>query len=281
MNFDAFYSKHSPLLNCIEYYYFQQTEANSFSTEYYAFPNTVLALNIHKNICCNINNHKVNVTGIQQGNYVMLLNGRLTLPLHVQQKGKIDKATIVFKPLGLNHFIKGSLNEVAQYPTQIFTEWNDIKTLPFLNQFFKEQDNDMRIALLENYLLSLYQPYHECPFLSEVLNMLYDFDREVSIEDIAKRYALSSRTFDRVFKKHLGISAVKFRKIARFRHSLKNKLFKSKFDKLTKIGYESNFYDHSYFIKVYKNLTGQNPKAFFDAIEKLADDQLIFQFIRK
>lgn len=281
MNFDAFYPNNFLLKNCIEYYYFQKTDTDDFSTEYYAFPNTVLPLNIHKNICCNINDHKVNVTGVKQENYLMLLNGRYTLPLHVQQKGKIDKVTIIFKPLGLNHFIKHSLNKVAQYPTQIFTEWNEINTLLFLNQFFKERDNNMRIALLENHLLSLYQPFPEYPFLSEVLNMLFDFDREVSIEDIAKTYALSSRTFHRVFKKHLGISPVGFRKIARFRHSLRNKLFKSKFDTLTKIGYESNFYDQSYFNKVYKNLTGQNPKAFFDAIDKLADDQLIFQFIRK
>lgn len=281
MNFDAFYPEHSLLINCIEYYYFQKTGFDNFSTEYYAFPNTAHALNIHKDISCNINSHKVNLTGIRQENYLMLLNGRYRLPLHVQQNGKIDKVTIVFKPLGFNHFIKTSFNEVAQYPTQIFTEWNDINTIPFLNQFFGEHDNKKQIVLLENYLLSFYQPFPEYPLLSEVLNTLSDFDRDFSIEEIAKRYSLSSRTFDRVFKKHLGISPVGYKKIARFRHSLKNKLFKSRFDSLTKIAYKSNFYDQSYFNKVYKNLTRQNPKVFFDSIEKLADDQLIFQFIRK
>lgn len=108
--------------------------------------------------------------------------------------------------------------------------------------------------------------------------MLNDFNTEVSIEDIASKFSVSSRTLDRVFKKHLGVSPVGFRKIARFRHSLKNKIFHSKFNSLTKIGYESNFYDQSYFNKVYKNLTGQNPKAFFNSIDKLADDRLIFKF---
>lgn len=111
--------------------------------------------------------------------------------------------------------------------------------------------------------------------------MLSNFNPEVSIEDIAKKFSLSSRTLGRVFKKHLGISPVGFRKIARFRHSLKNKLLSSKFNTLTKIGYESNFYDQSYFNKVYKNLTGQNPKAFFNSIEKLANDRLVFKFIKK
>ena len=217
-----------------------------------------------------------------ENNYLMILNGRYEIPLHVQQKGKINKATIVFKPLGLNHFITAPFNEVAQKPTQIFKEWtkaNNCST--FLNQFFNECNNYKRILILENYLLSLYKPLTEHLFLNDVLYMLNDFNKEVSIEDIARNFSLSSRTLDRVFKKHLAISPVGFRKIARFRHSLKNKLFSNEFDTLTKIGYESNFYDQSYFIKVYKNLTGQNPKTFFNSINKLADDRLIFKFINK
>lgn len=282
MKIDTFYPKHALLKDVIEYYYFQKTDSENFSTDYYAFPNILKPLNIHKNVICNINGHNVNVTGVKQKNYLMILNGRYELPLHVQQRGKIDKVTIVFKPIGLNYFIKTPFNEIAQEPTQIFTEW--IKTsncTTFLNQFFNEQDNSKRIVILENYLLSLYKPFTENLFLIDVLSTLSDFSTQVSIKDIARNLSLSSRTLDRVFKKHLGISPVGFRKIARFRHSLKNKLFNSKFNTLTKIGYESNFYDQSYFIKVYKNLTGQNPKAFFNSIDKLADDRLIFKFIKK
>lgn len=281
MNIDTFYPKHTLLKDTIEYYYFQKTNSNNFSTDYYAFPNTLQALSIHKNISCKIDCHQVKVTGVKQKNYLMILNGRYELPLHVQQKGKIDKVTIVFKPLGLNHFIKVPFNEIAKNPTQIFTEWITTKNCrTFSNQFFNEQDNNKRILILENYLLSLYNPFTENLFLNDVLDMLSNFNPEISIEDIAKKNSLSSRTLDRVFKKHLGTSPVGFRKIARFRHSLKNKLFSNKFKTLTKIGYESNFYDQSYFNKVYKNLTGQNPKAFFNSIEKLANDRLVFKFIK-
>ncbi|MBS1670036.1 MAG: helix-turn-helix transcriptional regulator [Bacteroidetes bacterium] len=281
MKFEAFYPRQKILKDTIEYYYFQKTNSDNFSTEYYAFPNIVVPLNIHRNINCQIDGHQSNVIGIKQKNYVMILNGRYEIPLHVQQKGKIDKVTIIFKPLGLNCFIKVPFIEVAQKPTQIFTEWtktNNAKT--FFEQFFGEQDNDKRILILEDYLLSLYTPFSESPFLSDILNMLNDFNKEVSIEDIAKKFSLSSRTLDRLFKKHLGVSPVSFRKVARFRHSLKNKLFNDQFDTLTRIGYESNFYDQSYFIKVYKNLTGQNPKAFFNSIDKLADNKLLFKFIK-
>ncbi len=79
----------------------------------------------------------------------------------------------------------------------------------------------------------------------------------------------------------MSISPVAWKKIARFRHSLKNKLFNARFKKLTEIGYDSNFYDQAYFIKVYNKLTGSNPTAFFKSIEKLGDDHLIFRFVKE
>ena len=99
--------------------------------------------------------------------------------------------------------------------------------------------------------------------------------------DILNQINIPARTLNRRFREVIGVSPIEFRRIAQFRHSLNNKLFESQLKKLTAIGYESNFYDQSYFIKMYKKLTGSNPKAFFNAIEKLGDDKLIFQFVKK
>ncbi len=282
MKIDTFYPEHPLLKNYIEYYYFQKTNSHSFSTEYYAFPNTLQALNIHTNILCEIDAFKVKVTGVKQSNYTIILQGRFELPLHVLQKGKINKLTIIFKPLGLNHFIRSPFFKIASEPTQIFTEWDKEKNYQaFLNLFYKEQNNKKRIQILENYLVTLHTPCNEAAILKDTLDMLGDFNEELSIEEIAKRIQLSVRTFSRLFSKHLGISPVGFRKIARFRHSLTNKVFDTHFTSLTKIGYESNFYDQSYFNKIYKKVTGDNPSKFFNSIEKLADRQLIFKFVKK
>ena len=117
--------------------------------------------------------------------------------------------------------------------------------------------------------------------IQNALTLLTDFANELPIEEIAKRLLLNTRTFNRLFFKHFGISPVGFRKISRFRHSLRNRLFDARFTTLTEIGYESNFYDQSYFIKMYKKITGDNPSRFFNSIEKLADNQLIFRFVNK
>ncbi|MEP7144924.1 MAG: helix-turn-helix domain-containing protein [Ferruginibacter sp.] len=282
MNIQTFYPENPVLKKHIEYYYFLKTDSDNFTSTYYAFPNPLQSLNIHKYACCDINSHSTIVYGDKKCKYLLIVQGQHELPLFVQLKGILDKITILFKPLGLNHFIQKSLIEIAGEPSQVFTDWHEDKNFKkFLASFYGTDDHIKRIAVLENYLLSRYHSLGEEAILQQAINLLTDFDIEYSIAEIADKAGMNDRSFNRMLNKHLGISPVGFRKIARFRHSLENKLFEEKFKTLTEIGYESNYYDQSYFHKMYKKLTGQNPLKFFNSIEKLADDRLIFKFVNK
>lgn len=281
MKIEPFYPQHPVLKNYIEYYYFQKTDSDDFYAEYYAFPNTLQALNIHKNIRCEIDAECVRVSGVSSNNYAMILQGRFQSPLHVQLKGKIDKVTIIFKALGLNHFITSSFKDVAGLPTQVFTEWlGDETCLSFVDSFYKEEKLETRIAILEQYLLTKFKPCSDAALLFPALELLIDFDEQCSIEEIAGKLKLNSRTFHRLFLKHLGVTPVAFRKIARFRHALKHKVSGEFCTTLTKIGYDSNFYDQSHFNREYKTITGQTPSQFFKSIDKMADSRLIFRFVK-
>jgi AraC-like DNA-binding protein len=280
MQVETFYPVDRRLKACIEYYYFLKSDSDDFISEYFVFPNTMQALNIHKNIRYKISDQIVKVTGIADNNFEMLLQGRFVSPLHAQLVGRLNKITIIFKPLGLNHFIKSSFDKISAKPTQIFFEWeNHEKHHDFLMNFFRESNNIRRVEILEKYLLLHYHALDNKSILEQSLILLCDFDEKLSIEEIAGKLNLTTRTFDRVFKQNMGISPIGYKKIARFRHSLKNKLFNRQFERLTIIGYNSNFYDQSYFIKMYKKLTNLPPGKFFKEIDKLAENQLILKFI--
>jgi AraC-like DNA-binding protein len=211
---------------------------------------------------------------------MITVQGKYDQPLLVQLKGILNKITIIFKPLGLNAFIRKPFIEVANQPTQLFSEWNNEKGYSlFLDTFFNAPDNREQIQISESFLLSIYNPTKECELLEKGIDLLCDFDKHLSVKDVSNNLGMNERTFNRLFEKLVGISPVGFRKIARFRHSLMNKIFTDKFKRLTEIGYASNFCDQSYFIKVYNKLAGTHPKNFFDSIDKLADDNLIFRFI--
>lgn len=281
MNLQTYYPQNPILKKYIEYYYFLRTDSSDFNNTYYSFPNTLQSFNIHKNADCEI---KPNYTGIfesKENKYFTIVQGHYDVPLLVNLRGRLDKVTIIFKPLGLNHFINKTFKEVSGKHSQVFNEWESPKYTSFLDAFYLTFDEKERGVLLEEFLITRYQPFNEGNILQKALDLLTDFDNEHSMEAIAAALSINTRALNRLFDKHLGINPVAFRKVARFRHSLKNRLFNEKFKTLTEIGYESNFYDQSYFVRIYKRLTGNNPSKFFNSIEQLADNQLIFEFINK
>ena len=277
---EIFYPKNALLQKHIDYYYFLNTGTDGFSSTYYSFPNTVYSLNIHRSASCDINGYAVRVKNDPANDYLCILQGKYDHPIKVKLEGWLDKVTIGFKPLGLNHFIKTSLGDIAVKPAQVFSSWDDSPHyLIFLNAFYQTNEHANRVDALEAFLLKQYAPLVGEHILEQAVKMLTDFQQEYTIAEIAHILSLNERTLNRLFHKHFAVSPVTYRQIARFRHSLNNKLAGEDCSSLAQIGYESNFYDQSYFIKVYRKFAGDHPAAFFNAIERMADDRLIFKFV--
>lgn len=282
MDIATFYPQHPTLQQHIEYYYFLRAGSPDFQTTYYAFPNIAVPLSLHKSAVYEINEQHTKVQAVKNGTPAALIQRSFQAPLLVKLQGPIDKITICFKPAGISYFLTQPFCEIAPADSQAFTGWTQLPAYHrLLNNFFATDDNQERASLLEDFLASIYTPTPEHTLTEQAVNWLTDFTEDLSIEEIANRLNLSTRSLNRLFQKHMSISPVAWKKIARFRHSLKNKLFNAQFKKLTEIGYASNFYDQAYFIKVYNKLTGSNPTAFFNSVEKLADDNLIFRFVKE
>ena len=266
----------------LEYCYFLKTTRSDFETKYYSFPTTLTPLSIHQNVKTVIQDHSTSVSGSRRKNNLAIIQGMRQQPLFANLRGKLDKITIIFKPLGLNHFVKRSFAQICPKDSQIFIEWNENSDYQqFLIDFYATEKQVRRIELLEKFLLSVYHPIENEEILQKSISHLVDFDDEKTIEDVSSLIGLNIRTFNRMFKENLGISPVRFKNIARFRHSLNNKVFIEQFQRLTDIAYNSNFYDQSYFINIYKRMTGSNPKYFFEQVEKVGADKLLFQFLDK
>ena len=282
MDFQTFNPVNGTLRKYIDYYYFFKSDDPEFSSIYYSFPNITTPLNIHRNIHAGLDltGMGTRISGSEESNYMIILDQVREIPLKVEWKGRLDKVTIVFKPLGLNNFITAPFAAAVPAPLHIFTAWDGLPGYAdFLGAFYSGRENAERVAILEDFLLTVYSPFSGQEILEKALGLLSDFEEALSVDRIAAALGLTSRTFNRLFQKHTGMSPIGYKKVARFRQSLENKLFNEKLKKLTEIAYESNFYDQSYFIKIYNKLAGTNPRAFFESIEKLGDDRLIFQFL--
>jgi len=174
--------------------------------------------------------------------------------------------------------MQAPLGSVMGSEPSVFTAWQSEAYNNLLTHLFTGGDIASRLSTFEDFLLSLYTPINQ-PQLMQALDYLTDFTNERTVEEIAALVGMPLRTFNRLFKRHLGVSPVSHRQIARFRHSLEHKLFTGQFKKLTEIGYGSNFYDQSTFVKLYRQLSGLSPKTFFNTVKKVGDSKLVFQYL--
>ncbi len=281
MDIQSFEPRNRILRRHIYFYYFLKTDDSAFDVKYVAFPNISTPLSIHKNVRTEITDYSTVVSGDSTTNYAALVQGMRNRPLLINLKGTIDKITIAFKPLGINRFIKKSFAEICPKDSQLFEEWNDNADYEnFLRNFYTTEDRVARVEFLETFLLLIYESPKHSAVIEQSIGLLTDFDDERTIADISRRLGLNIRTFNRMFKSSVGIGPSGFKQIARFRRSLDFKVFNEQFRRLIDLAYESNYYDQAYFIKIYRKMTGSNPTVFFETIEKLADDKVLFKFIK-
>lgn len=270
----------SPLLAKYIYcYYIIENTNTDFKSLHYSFPHTFNAISIYNRENYSIGKQKISVIGSAESSSFSILQGKCQNPLLVDLEGSFSRITILFKSLGLNNFIKVPLSRIMGKEPSLFTQWNSTEYNQLLKHLFTSDNIGTRIDALENFLYSNIKLL-DLSLLSKSIEYLSSFHEEKSIEEIAGIINVPLRTFNRLFKMHLGVSLVVYRQIARFRHSLENKLFHEQFKKLTEIGYNSNFYDQSYFNKLYKQLSGSNPKTFFKVIEQVGDSELVFHYIK-
>jgi AraC-like DNA-binding protein len=81
------------------------------------------------------------------------------------------------------------------------------------------------------------------------------------VGEVADKYFLSQRQFERKFKEFSGLSPKLFSRIARFHYACNQ--FGKKNQSLTQIAYQCGYYDQSHFIHDFKEFSGFHPKHYF------------------
>lgn len=263
----------SPFLqNYIECFYVFNCES-PFQFRYLAFPHYNCGLSFFKGVEIYRNHFQVNLVESSASKVQIELLGRFINPLLIDYSGKIQEISIVFKPLGINRFIRTNYQSIAPNFTQEFKnrEW----------QHFGEKifASDNKIKTLEEFLISEFKEEIEVKKLEASLALLENLDVNYSIAAIAEKLGYNLKTFQRHFTKHIGCSPVDYRRIIRFRNALETKLNSKELKSLTDITFENNYFDQSHFIKEFKRLTNNNPKEFFKNVSQLDGEKIVWEIL--
>ena len=140
--------------------------------------------------------------------------------------------------------------------------WSPHKTNALKTQLIYAGPTTRKIEILDNLLTQqLQQQVKECEIIKYATDaMMINTGKEV-LSELLKKLNVTERTFQRMFKKYVGITAGQYRRICQFQLSF-TQLRTKKFDKLTDVAYDNGFADQSHFIRSFREFTRVSPNDY-------------------
>lgn len=248
--------KNEILKQYIAGYYLLDKQLN-FPNRYLTFPNNFAILTFLPSATIEKIGEKIFINSSPKKSSLSLSYNYLR-PWEINYKQPIEELTIYFKPFGINQFVTQIETVLKEESVEDFAvkEFSKLE----LTQLITAAQHQDPVPLIDAFLLSKLKPIAD-PTIENILTML---ENDESIDEISTKLSLSRQYINRYFKKKIGKSPSDYRKIARFRNTLKNR---KAHDTFTQLSYENLFFDQSHFNKDFKQLTALKPKHFFDQID--------------
>ena len=256
----------------IEFFYVLNTD-NPFKFSYLAFPHYNTGLSFFKGATVNRNGFQVDIESAAASKIHIEILGKYKSPVLVHYNGPIQEVAIIFKPFGINRFIRENYHSIAMNFSQAYqnAQWEI-----WAKESFNSENS---IQELETFLFSQLVESEEISNIEKSLPYFHHRDLNYAVSEIAQQTGYNLKSFQRHFTKHMGCSPVDYKRIVRFRNSIASRLKGNDFKSLTDITYENNYSDQSYFIKEFKRLTSHNPKKFFKEASLVDGDKIIWEIL--
>lgn len=118
-----------------------------------------------------------------------------------------------------------------------------------------------RIDILSRYFLSALQREKLAdPLITGAIKTIRQSQGKLTVEDLADRFCLSPKQFNRRFKAFSGFSPKMYSRIIRFESAVKNYQPASSF---TEAAYRHGYYDQAHFIHDFRSFAGFSPTDFW------------------
>jgi AraC-like DNA-binding protein len=126
---------------------------------------------------------------------------------------------------------------------------------------FEETCNNLETALLQ-LCKRVDLSANKFQYIDYAVQEIIKYKGDVSISHLLKGTGISQRYFDTLFKQTVGINPKPFCNIVKLNHFINYKNAHPH-KRLIECCYESNFFDQSHLIKLFKTVTHQSPKDYF------------------
>ncbi|MEM7087577.1 MAG: helix-turn-helix domain-containing protein [Bacteroidota bacterium] len=268
------YLPEDPLLKeIIEYYYFLSSEEETTHEQFIHFPHYRTTLNIYFNAKVVLNEKKRTIINEPKNLTQTVFTNNKTAFKEAEICGPYNIIGVIFKPLGINHFIEQNLASLSS-ETSIFLNnyWNGFEKA--MLHIDKKNSFQQKALSLDALFRSYYRPFDQ-PTLIQIVASIMRSKGSCTVHELALQFNINRRTILRLFKKHLNCSIADFRRIVKFRLSLDAYKQATSQLSLTQLSHNHEYYDQSDFINHFKSITGGIPSKLLRQIMQV-DQQDIY-----
>ena len=175
-----------------------------------------------------------------------------------------DQTTIVayfFHPFTAASIFNVSAAALNEKPIDL-SDWSPHTINALRIQLAYASATSQKIETLDNLLLHQWNRHQKkCGMIQYATNRLITDSSTEVIANIITELKLNERSFQRMFKKYVGISPSQFRRICQFQLSF-TQLRAGQFDNITDVVYDNGFADQSHFIRSFKEFTQTTPHQY-------------------
>ena len=167
---------------------------------------------------------------------------------------------INFTEAGAGAFFNVPLNELynSGYTLDLFVRNSSAAQLEEEISIARSADERVRIA--ERFLFSILRQQEQDKIILASLEAIRQANGIIRTDDLARQLYISSSRFEKRFRNVVGTSPKKFASMIRIESIIKGYQNNSP---LTKLAYDSGYFDQAHFNRDFKNYTGLSPKQLF------------------
>jgi hypothetical protein len=188
--------------------------------------------------------------------------GQIIEPLYIEPTGYVNSFAVRFYPYGFANFVTTPIKSLADKETPIDLLFEKTKAKELERNIVQASNTKARIEIVEGFLLGKLKSETTIDtIVKSTIDTLLSTKGKAPINAILKEDLSKRRQLERKFLKQIGISPKQLSKVIRLQTALKM-LVNEPAESLTKIAYESEYYDQAHFIKDFKEFTGTNPGEF-------------------
>ncbi len=171
---------------------------------------------------------------------------------------------IFFKPFALGTIFNLSAQDLKDKPVEI-NLWNAQKSMALKVQLYHSKSTKEKIEILTHFIFTQIQSNRrDCEIIRKATDTLLQNSNAYILSKLLQELNLTERTFQRIFKKYVGVAANEYRRICQHYFAF-SQLKEGHFEKLTDVAYSNGYFDQSHFIRSFKEFTNTTPNEYLQS----------------